>query len=136
MRLLIYRALRAECGGADNCADADDAKCHECGHIWQADDIVFARCPVCSERNFRMLPCADCKVEAVNRVRSCSLAGQLFDRALRLDFDTEHLSVPWSDVSAEEVTALQILKAERGRYQLEQAKSEEMKQRGFNGVHS
>jgi len=31
-----------------------------------------------------------------------------------------HFAIPWSDVTAEEVRGLQILKEEQGRYQREQ----------------
>jgi hypothetical protein len=39
-----------------------------------------------------------------------------------LEFDATHFSIPWSDVTAEEVRGLQILKEERDRYQREQSK--------------
>jgi hypothetical protein len=48
---------------------------------------------------------------------------------LELEFDAAHFSIPWSDVTAEEVRGLQILKEERDRWQREQME----KQR--NGVH-
>ncbi len=35
---------------------------------------------------------------------------------LELEFDAAHFSIPWSDVTAEEVRGLQILKEERDRY--------------------
>jgi len=53
--------------------------------------------------------------------RSHSSAGRLFERVLELEFDAANFSIPWSDVTAEEVRGLQILKDERDRYQREQA---------------
>jgi hypothetical protein len=38
-----------------------------------------------------------------------------------MEFDAAHFSIPWTDVTAEEVRGLQVLKEERDRYQWEQA---------------
>ena len=54
-------------------------------------------------------------------MRSHSAAGRLFERVLELEFDAAHFSVPWSDVTAEEVRGIQILKEERERYRQELA---------------
>ena len=54
-------------------------------------------------------------------MRSHSVAGRLFERVLELEFDAAHFSVPWSDVTAEEVRGFQILKEERERYRQELA---------------
>ena len=46
---------------------------------------------------------------------------QDWERLLELEFDAAHFSIPWTDVTAEEVRGLQVLKEERDRYQREQA---------------
>lgn len=43
------------------------------------------------------------------------------ERILELEFDTAHFSVPWNEVTAEEVKGLQVMKEERDRYQREVA---------------
>lgn len=43
-----------------------------------------------------------------------SNAGRLLERLLELEFDTEHFSVPWSDVMPEEVRGVQVPKEEPG----------------------
>ncbi len=62
-------------------------------------------------------------------VRSTCYAGRLFERVLELEFDIEHLAVPWSEVTAEEVKGLQILKEERNRAVREQQKRDEESRR-------
>lgn len=49
-----------------------------------------------------------------------SRTGHLFERVLELEFSCNNFAVSWSDVTAEEVVGLQILKDERDRYQREQ----------------
>ncbi len=65
--------------------------------------------------------CSHCRLDDLDYVRSHSASGRLFERVLELEFDAAHFSIPWSDVTAEEVRGLQILKEERDRYQREQA---------------
>lgn len=48
-----------------------------------------------------------------------SHAGRLLNNALELDFEMENLSIPWDEVSAEDVKAVQILRNERMRFQEE-----------------
>ena len=50
-------------------------------------------------------------------------------RLLELEFDAAHFSIPWGDVTAEEVRGLQILQEERDRYWHEQAQEEENRRR-------
>ncbi len=77
-------------------------------------------CPHCGNWQFTINRCAHCKLDDLDDARARSAAGRLFERLLELEFDAAHFSIPWSDVTAEEVRGLQILKEERDRYQREQ----------------
>jgi hypothetical protein len=68
---------------------------------------------------FTVARCERCPVNEIEHKRAYSYAGRLFERVLELEFNCEHFSVPWSDVSAEEVKGLQVLKEERDRYRRE-----------------
>ena len=78
-------------------------------------------CPQCGGWQFTVNRCAHCKLDDLDYARTHSNAGRLFERLLELEFDAAHFSIPWTDVTAEEVRGLQILKEERDRYQREQA---------------
>ncbi len=93
------------------------------------DANVPGACPRCGDWQFTISRCGNCKLDDLDDARAHSAAGRLFERLLELEFDAAHFSIPWSDVTAEEVRGLQILKEERDRYQREQME----KQR--NGVH-
>jgi hypothetical protein len=72
-----------------------------------------------------MVPrCDECPVEDLMYVRANCHAGRLFERLLELEFDMTHLSVPWDEVTAEEVRGLQILKDEREKFTREEAKKQ------------
>jgi predicted RNA-binding Zn-ribbon protein involved in translation (DUF1610 family) len=138
---LIFRSIRSDelCEGGESagsaCPKALDAECGKCGYVWQPEDTtVTGACPGCGGWDIRILRCEGCPVEELSYIRSHSHAGRLFERVLELEFDTKNFSVPWSDVTAEEVKGLQILKDERDRYQRERAKEEEEARR--NGVRS
>ncbi len=64
--------------------------------------------------------CGRCGLDDLDDARTYSNAGRLFERLLELEFDATHFSIPWSDVTAEEVRGLQILKEERDRHHREQ----------------
>jgi hypothetical protein len=70
-------------------------------------------CPQCGGWQFIVNRCGHCLLDDLDYVRTHSVAGRLFERVLELEFDTEHFSIPWSDVTAEEVRGLQVLKEER-----------------------
>jgi hypothetical protein len=65
--------------------------------------------------------CDDCPLYGLEWARSHSTAGRLLDRVLHLDFLAANFKIPWNEVTAEEVTALRILREERDQYQREQA---------------
>jgi predicted RNA-binding Zn-ribbon protein involved in translation (DUF1610 family) len=125
--LLIFRSVHAAdlCGGgADGprgCPDANDVTCGKCGLVRAVDDTnAPGACPQCGGWQFVVNRCAHCKLDDLDYARTHSHAGRLFERVLELEFDAVHFSIPWSDVTAEEVRGLQILKEERDRYQREQ----------------
>jgi hypothetical protein len=78
-------------------------------------------CPHCGFWEYTVNRCSHCRLDDLDHVRSHSVAGRLFERVLELEFDAAHFSVPWSDVTAEEVRGLQIVKEERERYRRELA---------------
>ncbi|HXP88830.1 MAG TPA: hypothetical protein VN841_29180 [Bryobacteraceae bacterium] len=59
--------------------------------------------------------CPRCQLDDLEHARAHSAAGQLLGRLLELEFLIERFSIPWSDVSAEEVNGLRALKEERDR---------------------
>jgi hypothetical protein len=61
-------------------------------------------------------------VHELEYVRAHSAAGRLFERVLELEFACTNFAVPWSEITAEEVKGLQVIKEERERYQREQQK--------------
>jgi predicted RNA-binding Zn-ribbon protein involved in translation (DUF1610 family) len=126
--LLIYRAIHSDelCdGGTDGprgCPDANDVTCGQCGLRRTADDSnAPGACPQCGAWRYTVNRCAHCKLDDLDHARAHSSAGRLLDRLLELEFSAAHFDVPWTDVTAEEVRGLQILKDERDRYQREQA---------------
>jgi len=126
--LLIYRSVHAAelCdGGVDGpqgCPDANDVTCGKCGLARTVGDTnAPGACPQCGGWQFTVNRCAHCRLDDLDYARTHSNAGRLFERLLELEFDATHFSIPWSDVTAEEVRGLQILKEERDRYQREQA---------------
>jgi predicted RNA-binding Zn-ribbon protein involved in translation (DUF1610 family) len=125
--LLIFRSVRAAergDGGADgprSCPDANDVTCAKCGLVRSVDDTnAPGACPQCGGWQFTVNRCARCKLDDLDYARTHSHAGRLFERVLELEFDAAHFSIPWSDITAEEVRGLQILKEERDRYHREQ----------------
>ena len=112
-------------GGADGprgCPDANDVACGKCGAVRTVEDTNAPdACPRCDGWPFTVNRCAHCKLDDLDYARLHSNAGRLFERLLELEFDAAHFIIPWSDVTAEEVRGLQILKEERDRYQREQA---------------
>jgi hypothetical protein len=79
-------------------------------------------CLYCGSWQFTVNRCGRCGLDDLDHARTHSNAGRLFERLLELEFDAAHFSIPWSDVTAEEVRGLQILKEERARWQREQAR--------------
>ena len=129
MRLLVYRSIHAEelCdGGPDGprgCPDSNDVTCSKCGVRRTVEDSnAPGACSQCGGWHFAVNRCAHCRLDDLDYARTHSHAGRLFERVLELEFDAAHFSIPWSDVTAEEVRGLQILKEERDRYQREQMK--------------
>jgi hypothetical protein len=126
--LLIYRSVRAaelcdgDVDGPRGCPDANDVTCGKCGFGRTVGDTnAPGPCPQCGGWRFTVNRCTHCKLDDLDHARTHSNAGRLFERLLELEFDAGHFSIPWSDVTAEEVRGLQILKEERDRYQREQA---------------
>jgi hypothetical protein len=78
-------------------------------------------CPYCGSWQYTVNRCSHCRLDDLDYVRSHSAAGRLFERVLELEFDAANFSVPWSDITVEEVRGLQILKEERERYKRELA---------------
>jgi hypothetical protein len=111
-------------GGADGprgCPDANDVTCGGCGRARTVEDAnVPGACPQCGSRQCTLNRCGRCALDELDHARTHSNAGRLFERLLELEFDAAHFSIPWSDVTAEEVCGLQILREERDRYQREQ----------------
>ncbi len=129
--MLIFRSVRAAelCdGGTDGprgCPDANDVTCGKCGLARTVEDTnAPGACPQCGGWQFTVNRCAHCKLDDLDYARTHSNAGRLFERLLELEFDAAHFSIPWSDVTAEEVRGLQILKEERNRYQREQMQNQ------------
>ena len=85
------------------------------------DTNVPGSCPSCGSKLATINRCCKCGLDDLDDARTCSNAGRLFERLLELEFDAAHFDIPWTDVTAEEVRGLQILKEERDRYQREQA---------------
>ncbi len=108
--------------GPRGCPDANDVTCGKCGFGRTVGDTnAPGPCPQCGGWRFTVNRCTHCKLDDLDHARTHSNAGRLFERLLELEFDAGHFSIPWSDVTAEEVRGLQILKEERDRYQREQA---------------
>ena len=85
------------------------------------DTNTAGECPECGSRGYRVNRCEHCPVNELEYVRAHSQAGRQLERILELEFDTAHFSIPWHEVTSEEVKGLQILKEERDRYQREVA---------------
>lgn len=96
-------------------------RCAVCFEHWEPVEQVNAgACPRCgSEEPPASLRCDSCPLEKLEQVRRSSRAGHLLDRVLDLDFNIQNLSVPWGQVSAEEIKALQVLHIERDKYRAE-----------------
>jgi len=129
--LLIYRSIHADelCDGAADgshgCPDANDVTCGKCGVRRSVGDTnAPGPCPHCGDWQFTVNRCSHCKLDDLDDARVHSAAGRLFERLLELEFDAARFSILWSDVTAEEVRGLQILKEERDRYQRDQAKKQ------------
>lgn len=96
--------------------------CGKCGRRRTVGDTnAPGACPHCGGWQCTVNRCWRSRLDDLDHVRSHSAAGRLFERVLELEFDAAHFSIPWSDVTAEEVRGLQILKEERERYQRETA---------------
>lgn len=128
--MLIYRSVRAHelCDGGEDgprgCPDANDVTCQKCGTRREVEDTSApGECPQCGGRQFVVNRCDRCPMNELEYVRAHSGAGRLFERLLELEFDCAHFSVPWNEVTAEEVRGLQVLKEERERYLREQQKN-------------
>ncbi len=107
--------------GARSCPDANDVTCGKCGLGRTVEDTnAPGACPQCGGWLFTVNRCAHCRLDDLDYARAHSSAGRLFERLLELEFDAAHFSIPWSDVTAEEVRGLQILQQERQRFQSEQ----------------
>lgn len=110
--------------GPFGCELAENVACGECGHVWTPlDTSAPGACGQCGSLSLSVQRCANCPLDDLDFVRGHSRAGWLFERALELEFDVNNFKVPWEEVTAEEVKALQILKSERDKYRLEQAKN-------------
>ena len=130
--MLIYRSVRAHelCDGGEDgpraCPDANDVTCQKCGTRREVDDTSApGSCPQCGGRVCVVNRCDRCPMLELEHVRAHSNAGRLFERVLELEFDTANFAVPWSEVTAEEVKGLQVLKDERDRYQRELQKRDQ-----------
>jgi len=130
LRALIYWSVRAHelCDGGEDgpraCPDANDVTCAKCGVIRTVEDTTApGKCPHCGSWQFTVNRCAHCKLDDLDFARRHSNAGRLLERLLDLEFDVAHFSIPWADVTAEEVRGLQILKDERDRYLREPKKN-------------
>ena len=86
--------------------------------------VAQPACPQCGGWQFTVNRCAHCRLDDLDYARTHSHAGRLFERLLELEFDAAHFSIPSTDVTAEEVRGLQVLKEERDRYQREQAQKQ------------
>ena len=127
--MLVYRTIRSHelckggTEGGHQCENANDVTCTKCGLRRTVEDTgAPGLCPECGERVYRVERCSDCPVGELEHVRSHSRAGRLVDRILQLEFDSKYFSVPWSEVNAEEVKALEIMKDERESFKAELAK--------------
>lgn len=125
--MLIYRAVHQGdlCDGGEDgprkCPSANDVICGACGCRREVEDTTApGKCPQCGDWKFTVDRCGHCHLHDLDYAREHSSAGRLFERLLELEFDSQHFAIPWSDVTAEEVRGLQILKSERDRYQREQ----------------
>lgn len=95
--------------------------CGGCGRVRTVDDTSApGRCDECGSTQAAVQRCDRCGLDDLDYARSHSNAGRLFERVLELEFSAEHFSIPWSDVTAEEVRGLQITIEERNRYHREQ----------------
>ncbi len=102
--------------GPRACPDANDVTCGKCGVARTVEDTTApGECPQCGFRLFTVNRCAHCKLDDLDFARRHSNAGRLFERLLDLEFDVARFSIPWTDVTAEEVRGLQILQEERDR---------------------
>lgn len=109
--------------GGFACPYSTDVICSDCGTVWKPEDTkVFGRCPNCDGQKVKIERCTSCPVWELEYVRTHSHAGRLFERVLELEFDATNFSIPWHEVTAEEVKGLQILKDERERYNRESIK--------------
>ena len=105
------------------CPNANDVTCQKCGARREVEDTTApGDCPQCGSRQYVVNRCDSCPVNELEHVRAHSAAGRLFERVLELEFACDNFSVPWADVTAEEVKGLQILKDERDRFQRERNK--------------
>ena len=90
--------------GPHGCPDANDVTCGKCGHERTVGDTnAPGACPHCGSWQSTVNRCSHCRLDDLDHVRSHSVAGRLFERVLELEFDAAHFSVPWTDVTAEEV---------------------------------
>lgn len=127
--MLVYHLVRASelCNGGEDagrdCPDANGVTCSKCGAESEVEDTsVPGSCPQCGGRLFTVSRCDRCPVHELEYVRAHSAAGRLFERVLELEFACANFAVPWSEISAEEVKGLQVIKEERDRYQRDQQK--------------
>ena len=96
--------------------DANDVPCGKCGAVRTVGDTAApGRCPECGSWQFTVNRCGHCKLDDLDSARRHSNAGRLLERLLALEFDAAHFSIPWTDVTAEEVRGLQVLQEERDR---------------------
>lgn len=65
-------------------------------------------CPHCGSWQYTINRCSHCRLDDLDYVRSHSVAGRLFERVLELEFDAAHFSVPWSDITTEEVREVSV----------------------------
>lgn len=97
--------------------------CGGCGRVREvADPNVPGKCSHCGSSQATINPCERCGLDDLDYARAHSNAGRLFERLLELEFYAERFNIPWSEVTAEETSGLQILMEERNRYHREREK--------------
>ncbi len=67
------------------------------------DTNVPGTCPNCDSRQYTINRCDRCGLDDLEDARAHSNAGRLFERLLELEFGAQHFSIPWTDVTAEEL---------------------------------
>lgn len=125
MRYLAWAGLRKDdlCDGPRDCLDARVLQCRACGGHWEPQDIQMPEpCPVCVARQYIRHRCAECPAIRLEQAM-LSQEGILLSRAADLAFMLHAgFTIGPHEITAEEFSALQILKSEQSKYEEEQAR--------------